>query len=524
MEATADGGGLTFLDYLRPVWRFKFVVLLVVILAAAATYVYESHKTKIYQASTQLYVGQSSLQQLLNPGGAASFAGTNTLADQALLLMTPNVASVVRANLRLSQSPEALLGAIQAAPSSSTDFVDITATSTNPALAARLADGFAQAYIQVAGGNLLNSAKSSLAAVENQLRTLAGGSANLAARTGLRQQIATLEGIVSSPPAVGKLLAPAVVPGTPTSPKPTRDAIFAGAIALVLAVILSYLFDRGDRRVRRLDELESLFAVPVLATVPHVRSAKPTSVDPYGTPPSLQERFRSLRVSLDLARSTSNGTVKSAKVILISSALPGEGKSTVVRNLAISYREAGLRVAVVEADLRRPVLADQFGLKQGPGLGDALADGGDLSLQRVPDSAEPSLVASGHIDVAVAGAAPEDPTVLLTEGRVRELIQQLANDHDLVLIDSPPLLAVSDGLPLLGIADGTLLVVRAGTVTRPAAVRLLATIERVNRIQRVHMLGIVANDVIDDLAASYGAYGGREPAKSASRTPDLTVS
>jgi polysaccharide biosynthesis transport protein len=525
MDRTPDDGGLTFLDYLRPVWRFKFVVALVVIVAAAGAYLYESHKTKTYQTSTQLYVGQSSLQQLLNPDGAAALTDTNTLGDQAVLLTTPTVARVVRANLRLSQSPEALLGAVSAAPASSTDFITVTATSTNPALAARLADGFANAYIQVASGNLVSNAKSSLASAENQLQRLGPGSANAAARSGIRAQIATLEGIVSSPPSVGKLLAPAAVPGTPTSPKPTRDAIFAAAIALVLAVILSYLLDRGDRRIRRLDELESMFALPVLATVPHVRSLEPISEDPYGTPPALRERFRSLRVSLDLARSTSNGKVMSAKVILVTSALPAEGKSTVVRNLAISYREAGLRVAVVEADLRRPVLADQFGLQHVPGLAEALAEGGNLSLQQVPDSSEsPVGTGGGQIDVAVAGAPPDNPTVLLTEARMREMIVRLASDHDVVLIDSPPLLAVSDGLPLLGIADGTLLVVRAGTVTRPAAGRLLATIERVNRIQRVRMLGIVANDIVDDLASYYGAYGERDAAKSASRSPDLTVS
>jgi succinoglycan biosynthesis transport protein ExoP len=259
--------------------------------------------------------------------------------------------------------------------------------------------------------------------------------------------------------------------------------------------------------------------------VPHVRNAEPTPEDPYGTPAALRERFRSLRVSLDLARSTSNGQVKSAKVILVTSALPSEGKSTVVRNLAISYREAGLRVAVVEADLRRPVLADQFGLRSGPGLSEALAEGDNVSLQRVPDSAEPQLVTVGQIDVAVAGSLADDPTVLLTEARVRQTILSLASDHDVVLIDSPPLLVVSDGLPLLGIADGTLLVVRAGTATRPAAARLLATIERVNRIQRVHILGIVANDVVDELATYYGGtYGRRDAAKAASRSADATVS
>ena len=518
-----DRSELTFLDYLRPVWRFKLIVLLVVVLAAGATYAYTNSETKVYQASTQLYVGQSSLQQLLSP--TAAVQSPTTVANQALLLTTPAVANAVRTNLKLTESPEALLSTIQVVPSSTTDFLTITAKSTNPNLVAGLANGFARAYLQVAGGDLVSSARSSLQSAESRLQHLAAGSANSAVRLGLRQQIATLEGIISSPPAVGMQLTPAAVPDVPVSPTPTRDGIFGGALALVLAVILSYLFDRGDRRVRRLDELESLFELPVLANVPHVRHVDPAPEDPSGTPPALREPLRALRVSLDIARAVSNGEVINDKVILVTSALPAEGKSTVVRNLAISYREAGARVAVLEADLRRPVLAGQFGVEQGPGLSDALADGGDLFMQRVPDGAESPLRQPGKIDVAVAGATHDDPTVLLTAARLRVVISRLAADYDIVLVDSPPLLAVSDGLPLLGLADGVLLVARAGTVTRPAAARVRATVDRVNRVAPVHLLGIVANDVVDELAAYYGGsyYGKRAAASSANRTSDLAA-
>jgi succinoglycan biosynthesis transport protein ExoP len=525
MTEPADDGGLSALDYLRPVWRFKFVVLAVVVLATAATYFYADHKTKIYQASTQLYVGQSSLQQLLSPSATAQ--SDRTVADQALLATTPKVAEVVRKGLRLPASTEALRRAVSVAPDSTTDFLTITAQSTKPGLAAQLANGFAHAYLQVAGGNLLNSAQTSLRAVQQRLAQVGRGNGNAAVRTGLRQQIATLEGIVSSPPSVGQQLTPASVPSTPASPKPARDAIFAAALALVLSVIGSYVFDRSDRRVRRLDELESMFEIPVLANVPHVRHPTPTADDPYGTPHALREPLRSLRVSLDLARAATDGKVINDKVILVASALPAEGKSTVVRNLAISYREAGARVAVLEADLRRPVLAEQLGVQLGPGLSDALSGDGDrnLLMQRAPAGADQPSGGSGLIDVAVAGPTPQDPTVLLTEGRLRAMLLRLASEYDVVIIDSPPLLAVSDGLPLLSLADSVLLVVRAGTMTRPAAHRLLATIERVNRIQRVKLLGIVANDVADELAAYYGSsYGEPERANSVNAVSDLTKS
>lgn len=522
--ATPDDGGLTFIDYLRPIRRFKFLIALVVIVAAAATYVYEGHKPKIYQTSTQLYVGQSSLDQLLDPSAQEILSGTNDITDQAVLLQTPTIARVVLAHLRLHESPGALLGAIQASANSGADFITITATSINPALAARIANGFVQAYIQVAGTNLVSQAKSALAADQTKLSQLAPGSANTGARTGLRSEIGSLESIITTPPPAGRQVAPAGVPSTPASPKPTRDAIFAAAIALVLGIVLAYLFDRGDPRISRLDELELLFELPVLATVPHVRHVDPGSEDPYGIQPALRERFRSLRVNLDLAQSSSNGKATNARVILVTSALPAEGKSTVVRNLALSYREAGRRVAIVEADLRRPVLADRFGLQQGPGLAQALVEGEALYLQRVPEStAQPQGATHGEIGVAVAGTPPDNPSVLLTSARVREIITQLASVCDVVLIDSPPLLAVGDSLPLLGIADVTLLVVRAGTVTRPAAERVLTTIDRVNEVQRVNMLGIVANDVVDDLAAYYGNYAD-EGTKSARHGRDLAAS
>ena len=113
------------------------------------------------------------------------------------------------------------------------------------------------------------------------------------------------------------------------------------------------------------------------------------------------------------------------------------------------------------------------GLEHEPGLSEALADGGELWLQRVPESEEASLGRPGEIDVAVAGAPQYDPTVLLTEERLRTMLSRLSVEYDIVLLDSPPLLAVSDGLPLLSLADGVILVVRAGTATRPAAERML---------------------------------------------------
>lgn len=491
MDALGGRDEVTLADYVRPLWRFKFGVILLVALAAAGTYLYTKRETKVYQTSTLVYVGQSQLQQLISPAATQS----STVAADASFVTSPAVASAVRRQLNLPYSPDALLGAVTAVPSATSPLLTITATNSNPALAARLANGFASAFLQLRQTELVSSARTALKAIERQLGRTPIQSP---ARSALLADISTYSSAIASPPSVGSVVNPAVVPGAPISPKPVRDAIFAAAMALLLGIILSYLFDRRDRKVRSLAEIDALFAAPVLATIPHVRRAEPKRRDVGSIPPKLLEANRMLRVSLELAR-----TVHPGSVILVTSALPGEGKTTIVRNLAMAYRDAGQRVAVVEADLRRPALAAQLGLDEAPGLSEALEKDDMPRIQRLDAG---SNGGGGRLDVVVAGRIPHDPTRLLDPDRLRGVLRRLAAAYDVVLVDSPPALVVSDALPLMCAANGTLLVVRAGRITRPAAARLRRTIDRTNRSNRVDVLGVVANDVVDELTSSYGGY------------------
>ena len=491
MTPDSPGGGeLTVLDYLRPVWRFRFAVVAIVVLAAAATYIYTNREARVYETSTNLYVGQSQLQQIINP---AVILSSRSVADEASLLTTPAVAEEVVRRLKLPYSPLDLLGAVQAVPSATEDFLTIAAQAGNPQLAARIANGFAQAFITLRNRDLVQSAKTALSQAQAQLARTPGGAANLAGRTSLEQEIATLQAEVVSPPSQGEQVNPAPIPVSAISPTPRRDAIFAAVIAFVLAIIGAYLVDRTDRRVRRVEDVETLFDLPVLATIPHVRGIGRKSSHAR-TPHAAQEPHRTLRMNLDIARAAVDG-----RVIMITSALPSEGKSTIVRNLALSYRESGASVAVVEADMRRPVLADQFELPHGTGLAEALSEGEPLRTYKVPDS-EHEPPTRGRIDVALAGASVENPSVLLGRSHLPAILRRMAQRHDIVLVDSPPLLSVSDGLALLNAVDGVLVVVRTGRTTYPAAQRLRRTIERIGAAP---ILGVVANGAADNLAA-YG--------------------
>ncbi len=501
---------VSFLDYLRPVWRFKYGVVLLIIAAAAGTYVFYDRQDRVYETTTQLYVGQSDLQGLLGSGGASA-STDRSIANQARLVSAPRVARGVARSLKLNVPPEALLGSITSLPNTNSDFLTIGAESHDPQLAANLANGFASEYLRVKRGDVVSTARAALRKAEGQVGKLRS-QGSPAAREALREQIATLQSATLSPPSPGTQLSVASVPSSPVRPNPKRNALFAAALALVLGIIIAYLLDRSDRRVRRLEDME-LFDLPILATVPHVRRVGPFLRYPGSTPASLREPHRALRVNLDLARA--EGGAEASKVLMITSALPGEGKSTIVRNLAISYREAGARVAVVEADLRRPVLAERFGLDDRlPGLGDALEVGGKPNTLHVVDETE----SSGSIELIAAGIPRENPTILLTEEKLRPLVGRLRSEHDLVLLDAPPLLAVSDGLPLLSIADAVVLVLRGGTTTHPALDRLRRTIDRVPGVK---MLGVVANDVSDNLA-SYYSFNDRRQTNGASAPSNQT--
>jgi len=219
----------------------------------------------------------------------------------------------------------------------------------------------------------------------------------------------------------------------------------------------------------------------------------------------------------------------------VSSAVPGEGKSTVVRNLALAFRETGKRVAVVEGDLRDPKLAVMFGTVPGPGLTEVLRHDSELAdvtievgaalpgfdeLVRI--DAEPRTAAEGKpangssgrnghaatarggtVTLLLRGARPANPPAVLASDRLREVLDDLRDAYDVVLIDSAPLLAVTDTVALLRYADAAIFVSRLGVTTRETAKRLN---EVLGRVPDVHLLGVVANDLSRLDAAGYG-YG-----------------
>jgi capsular exopolysaccharide synthesis family protein len=501
-----ESAGLSPFDYVRPVWRFKWLVLILVVAAAAAAYEYYKHKPTKYEAGTQVYVGASPLSNLLNGGSVV--VSSATLAEDAQLVTTPQVARRVIDDLKLNTTSDVVLSGVSVVPDATSESLGIDVVASQPQLAITLVNAFARAYLEESAAAEQADAQSAIAGIKRQLAR-----ANGSTRTALTNSLAELEAAAALPAQVGQQLSPALG-AAPTKANPVRDAVFAGALAFLLGLVACYMFDRSDTRLRRLDDIEGLLGLPILASIPRVRRADAVGGSAAEPVADLREPYRTLRVNLDMVRAK-----EGVRTIMVTSALPSEGKTTAVRNLALAYREAGLSVAIIEADMRRPVLGKLFGVSSDRGLSDILESGDKV------DTALVTVAGAGtaaRLDLVLAGRPPENPTALLRPEAFRAVRNQLLADHALVLVDSPPVLAVSDALAIAGQVDGVLLVVRAAVSTGATVKRLRQTFEQ---IADVTLLGTVANAVTDNLGVesymyhySHEATAPRSAARAASNT------
>jgi Mrp family chromosome partitioning ATPase len=502
-------GALDLRDYLRPIISRLPLILAVVVVVTGATYLYYSSKPEVYASSTQLMVGGSDFDRLLPGEGATD---KNATQSSAILLRTVPVARVAARQLGYRGDPRALLGSVSVGTQKESDFLTIAGRASNPELAAAIANAFARAYIRVTARERGAAAERARKATEQQLTALGQAPGDDVRRAQLNERIEQFRTVESFPiTAVGtRQLDPAVAPGAPVEPQPMKNAIFALAVSLMLAIAGAFGLERLDRRLRRPEDVESLYPVPTMAELPGASDPAPTVNGESVLPQPFREPLRMLRTNLDLA-----ALDRPLRTILVTSAGPKEGKSTVVRNLALAYREAGARVAVIDTDLRRPTMDRVFPVERQPGLVNVLT--GDVSLGESLQTAEVHVEGMetliqlytqngngngngnggshgdlGQLAVLAAGPTPANPPAVLASERMRLLVEEVSKQFDVVLIDTPPMLAFGDAVPLVSEADGVIVVARIGTTTSDAARRLL---ERLERIPGANILGVVANDV-----------------------------
>jgi Mrp family chromosome partitioning ATPase/capsular polysaccharide biosynthesis protein len=404
-------------------------------------------------------------------------------------------------------------------PQPNSSFVSVTASSHSPTLAAKLVNTYVSVFLASQSQSVTAAELAAARSAQATLNTIPShGASNILQRQTLIGQIAADRAAARNPSPGARVDQPAVAPLYPASPNPKRDAIFAGVIALLVGIGLAFLLDLADRRLTRVSSVQSIYGESVLAVLPHVANAKPHRNGSFLTPPEFVEVMRSLRVNLRLA---SGG--RPLRSVIVTSALPSEGKSTVARDLAFAYADAGERVLIIDCDLRRPSLSSIFGIKPRYGLAQVLRNEvtppqAAVGILRIGEMAQngsgKQQVAPGDprvhgsIDLITHGERIDNPAPLLSSQAMTDLLELAAGYYDITILDTSPILTVSDAVPLLDQVSAVLFVARLGMTTREAAERLA---DLAKRVPDMNLSGVVVNDMrqtyVDEGYSSYSRYG-----------------
>lgn len=486
-ESAETPGVVRALRVLRERWP---VIVLCAVVAAGAAFVYVEHKPNVYSATASLQFTTNSLSnQVAGVGGGGSIDPEGEKNTNVQLVTTTPVAEKVVEQLGLKESAAELLGHVSASDPQNDYVVDVTATDGEPQMASRIANAFTRQYVNYSQEqNQEQLIKGQQLIEQRSARLPAGDTVDRANLTALSQKLLLLQAVATANARVANV---AETPGGPSSPNRKSTVIVALIFGLIAGVALAFLLNLLNSRVNTWEEFAALYGLPELAAIPHLARVART---PREKEMEL-EPFRILNNSLALL-----APGQDVRSVLVTSAVPGEGKSTVAMGLARAAAVAGSEVVVIEADLRRPGLAARLRMDpDAPGLAAVLFDGADpFELLQTPFAATPRL------RVLPSGPVPADATNLLRAHDLARALSALSLQADLVIIDAAPLLPVVDTRLLLDEfdLDAHLIVARVG-LTRRSEIRSVRTLLEQRRLGHV---GLVINALSGTIARDY--YGG----------------
>ncbi|MBU2603176.1 MAG: hypothetical protein KKA32_13580 [Actinobacteria bacterium] len=510
-------------DYLRVLRERKWVVAAILLVVVAAALAFSLTRTPRYRATAVLTRDPNTLTNTLFGSRVFETQDVKRLLEtSAQNVNIEAVALRVKDALDSPLSAEELGGMVEAVVATNADLVRVTATSTSADEAAALANSFAREYVAHQAESDKKAISLAIQVVEKQVNALT--LSELASNRGVflvqrLEELAVIEELQSGGFILTQL---ASVPTGPFDPQPLRDGILALAVGLVLGVGAAFLLEYLDRRIKDEETLTRELGLPVIAHVPrigkkwaHPDDKRSTASVGFGSLDSpILEAFRTMRSNLQYFE-----VDRPLRTLLVTSALPQEGKTVTTINLGLSLALSGLRVLVVEADLRRPMVHRYLELGNDVGVSNVLAGTHSLAeamqLVRVDDFSPSEARRSGrgheseggllqkNMYCVTSGPLPPNPSELISSAKMAELLVKASEVADYVIVDSPPCLLVADALILAGHVDGVLISARMHHTTIDEAREMRKVLGRTN----ARLTGVVATGVVAGKGYHYRGYG-----------------
>ena len=482
-----SAGAATIRDYLRVMRRRRVVIAASVITVTVTAVLLSLSGTKIYQARA-LVLLQTRLAETVFQDNPRQ---TSIQTEIRVLRSMPVRQAVEK---ELGSAPSVSASALRDA-----DVFQVSARSPDPEGAALIANTYAEAYIEYRRSQAVEDLKTASSEVQKsidrtqgQIDALTAEIAKLTPRQGallepltarrdgqvtqlsiLRRRLDQLGADAALRSGGAQLVTPAAPSNIPVSPKPIRNAVTGLGVGLVLGLCFAFVFEHFDDTIKAKGHLErAVSGIPVIGTIPIVsswrRRGDPLVISRTDPNSPVSEAYRSLRTSISFL-----GIEHAMRTLQITSPSAGDGKTTTLANLAVALARAGQRVILVGCDLRRPRIHEFFDLPNDVGFTSAVLGETRLTaaLQAVPGEDNLQLLASGPL--------PPNPSELLTSPRTREILAALEHQADIVLLDSPPVLPVTDAAILSTRVDATFIVATSGKTTKRGVARAVELLHQV---------------------------------------------
>jgi capsular exopolysaccharide synthesis family protein len=434
---------------LRAAWWLPALGLAIGLAVALAVVVAQ---TSLFTSHTQFFVSTTNSATTSEALTGSQFS-QQRVTSYAQLMTGEDLASRVVDRLDLDMSPGELTREITATAAPDTVLIDVSVTDPSASRAQRIASTLGDEFISL---------------------------------------VAELEapGVGGASPVKVTVTDAPELPTVPSSPRTVRSLARGGVVGLLAGALWALARVRLDRSIRDSDEAAGLAGAPVIGVILRDDTLQQKHAIDRGSSSRTAEAYRQLRTNLQFLN-----VDEPPKVIMISSAVPSEGKTTVAVNLALTLVEAGRSVTLVEGDLRRPRVTRYLGMVGGAGLTNILAGSAE-----VEDVLQP--YGDGDLRVIAAGPTPPNPSELLASSLMFKLIDDLRGKNDFVLIDAPPLLPVADASGLAVIVDGVVLSIRYGSTKKEQLQQTRATLDQVG----ARTLGVILN-IVPPKAEITTAYG-----------------